>query len=64
MIIHFLTVVLICFFIYWVYLECRNSKAENEILELKKKKELADYERFKSRYHFLKDVFDLDCDDE
>ena len=64
MIIHFLTVVLICFFIYYVFLECERVKEQKEILEIKNKKELADYERFKSRYHFLKDVFDLDCDDE
>lgn len=59
---NFLIIVLLCFVIYSVYLECKNSKTENEILELKKKKELVDYERFKSRYQFLKDVFDLDED--
>lgn len=49
--------------IYYTVLGIKNEKIENEILELKRKKELADYERFKARYHFLKDVFDLDEDE-
>lgn len=46
--------------IYYTVLAIKNAKIEKEILDLKKKRELADYERFKSRYHFLNDVFDLD----
>lgn len=49
--------------IYYTVLAIKNAKIEKEILDLKKKKELADYERFKSRYKFLKDVFDLDDED-
>lgn len=49
--------------IYYTVLAIKNAETEKEILELKKKKEVADYERFKVRYHFLKDVFDLDDED-
>lgn len=46
--------------IYYTVLAIKNVKIEKEILDLKKKKELVDYERFKSKYQFIKDVFDLD----
>lgn len=60
MIIDFLCSMFLCFAIYLVYYDGKNAKIENEILELKKKKELVDYERFKSRHQFIKDVFDLE----
>lgn len=60
MIIGILVSALLGLAIYVVILYIKDFKIEMEITELRRKKELTDYESFKSRYEFLKDVFDLD----
>lgn len=55
-----LVCVLLGLTIYGVILCIKDIKTESEITVLRRKKELVDYERFKSRHQFLKDVFDLD----